>query len=353
MISSWFVSDLILQRPNAVAEHIIQAVGSSSVEKGNAFVVKHLSDLKPQVYGSYHDVYNDPSVDIVYIGTPNAFHKQNCLDAIAAGKHVLCEKAFTLNAKEAEEVISAAKAKGTFLMEGMWTRFRPLVTDLRHALFRDKVIGNVRRTFCDFSLAMNILEFDKESRMRNPALGAGSLLDIGIYSLTWGLLTLDAQIGEEAECPTVLGTQTLTEGVDTTTSMLLLYPNSGRHGILTSSMDLKTGTAFARIEGTDGTITIEGSTASAPASFTVWPKTTGSEKGEVTGNLLEASGGKKHVYNEPGMGFYWEADAVALDIAAGRTEDGTMPLSETLRVIKLMDSVRSQGGAKFPQEAVA
>lgn len=118
-------------------------------------------------------------------------------------------------------------------------------------------------------------------------------------------------------------------------------------------MDLKTGTAFARIEGTDGTITIEGSTASAPVSFIVSPKTARSEKGEVTGTLLGASGGKKHEYDEPGMGFYWEVDAVALDIATGRTENGTMPLSEKLRVIKLMDSVRSQEGAKFPQEVVA
>lgn len=167
MTSSWFVSDLILQRFNAVAKHVIQAVGSSSVEKGTALVMEHLSGLKSQIYGSYHDVYNDSSVDVVYIGTPHAFHKHNCLAAIAAGKHVLCEKASALNVKETEEVVSAAKAKRTFLMEAMWTRFRALVTALRNALFRDKHIGDVRRTFCDFSLAMNIPGFDKASRLRN------------------------------------------------------------------------------------------------------------------------------------------------------------------------------------------
>jgi predicted dehydrogenase len=228
LISSWFVSDLLLPRPDAKAHHVLQAVGSSSIEKGKTFVQKNAPTATPSIYGSYVEVYADPLVDIVYIGTPHAFHAQNCLDAIVAGKHVLCEKAFALTARETQEVLSAAQEKGIFIMEAMWTRFNPLVLSLRKLLHEDKIIGDVRRTFCDFGLEMNIANLGPESRLKNPALGAGSLLDIGIYSLTWGLLTLDAGTGETAEEPKIVAAQTLSHSIDVTTSMILQYPKSGR-----------------------------------------------------------------------------------------------------------------------------
>jgi predicted dehydrogenase len=113
----------------------------------------------------------------------HAFHKKNCLDAIAAGKHVLCEKAFTITSKEAEAVFAAARAKDIFIMEAMWTRFTPLVLTLQKKLFEEKVIGDVRRTFCDFGLDMDIAPLGVDSRLKSPGLGAGSLLDIGISDL--------------------------------------------------------------------------------------------------------------------------------------------------------------------------
>jgi predicted dehydrogenase len=152
--------------------------------KGQSFRRKERPQCPPAVYGSYAEVYADPDVDIVYIGTPHAFHKQNCLNAITAGKHILCEKAFTIPAKETQEVLSAAQGNGVFIMEAMWTRFHPLVLTLRKMLHEEKIIGNVRRTFCDFGLEMNISALGPESRLKNPALGAGNLLEIAIYSLT-------------------------------------------------------------------------------------------------------------------------------------------------------------------------
>src|SRR5688572_10892947 len=106
LISSWFAADILVERADAKAHHVVQAVASSSTEKGKAFVEKHLPGYSPRVYGSYQEAYTDPDVDIVYIGTPHAFHKQNCLDAIAHGKHILCEKSFMLNATEAAEVLA-------------------------------------------------------------------------------------------------------------------------------------------------------------------------------------------------------------------------------------------------------
>lgn len=118
LISSWFVQDLTRSRSGATTKHIVQAVGSSSKEKGSAFIEKHAPSSKPSIYSSYAEVYEDPSVEIVYIGTPHSCHLQNALDAINAGKNVLCEKPMTINAKETEILVKAAKEKGVFLMEG-------------------------------------------------------------------------------------------------------------------------------------------------------------------------------------------------------------------------------------------
>ncbi|KAL3434871.1 hypothetical protein BDV09DRAFT_185479 [Aspergillus tetrazonus] len=310
LISSWFTKDITLPRKSPAAAHKIQAIGSSSLEKGRAFVETHLATLnpKPTVYSNYGDVYNDPEVDIVYIGTPHGLHKQHCLDAIAAGKHVLCEKAFTLNATEGREVLAAAQAKGVFIMEVMWTRFHPLVSKLKHVLFQEKEIGDVR----------------------HPAMGAGSLLDIGIYALTWGLLTLESDPAK-SERPRVVAAQTLRDGVDIATSFILHYPSTGRQGILTSTTEARTPEIFMRIEGSNGYITVEGIAASAPRAFTVYPR--------------------RYDFELEGMGFYFEADAVAKSISQGKLENEVMSHSETVRVLEILDEIRTQGGARFPGDA--
>lgn len=120
------MSDLCLERADPTTRHVVQAIGSSSTAKGNAFVQKHCPSTTPTVYDSYQDVYNDPDVDIVYIGTPHPFHCQNALDAIAAGKHVLCEKPIAMNRRDAEKMMKAARAKGVFLMEGWWLAAAPV-----------------------------------------------------------------------------------------------------------------------------------------------------------------------------------------------------------------------------------
>ncbi|OAA53935.1 dimeric dihydrodiol dehydrogenase [Niveomyces insectorum RCEF 264] len=334
LISSWFVEDLVLDRPDAKAKHIVQAIGSSSLAKGKAFAEKYLPGLEPTVYPSYEQVYNDASVDIVYIGTPHGFHKQNCLDAIRAGKHILCEKSFTLNAKEAREVFAAAKAKNVFVMEAMWLRFRPLTQFLHKLLYVDKVIGDVRRVFSDFGLDQDIKSLGPESRLRNPALGASTLLDIGIYSLTWGLLTLDAETGPKAQTPKIVAVQSLDAGVDLASTVILLYPNGGQ-GILTSATYAKTPEPFCRIEGSKGVITVEGPAGSAPEFLIVEPR---------------GGDAQKHDFRIPGRGFYYEADAAALDVVAGRKENDIMPWSETIRVLEIMDEVRRQGGVVYPQD---
>ncbi|KAH8807693.1 dimeric dihydrodiol dehydrogenase [Xylogone sp. PMI_703] len=338
LISSWFVEDLLILREDRNANHIIQAIGSSSLEKAKKFIQNHAKQACPSLYGSYDDVYNDPEVDIVYIGTPNAFHKDACLKAISYRKHVLCEKPFTLNTREAREVFKAAEEKGVFIMEAVWTRFMPLVRQLLDMVHTQKVIGEPQRVFCDFGLPINTEGLPDDSRLKNPALGAGSLLDIGIYTLTWGLLLLDEGIAEAAQTPEVFSAQTISHGIDVMTSTILFYPQTGCQGILTSTLKSKTDPIFSKIEGSLGTIKLEGAAASVLTRFTVTPWDTPEEA---------------KVYEVPhkvGRGFFYEADAVAVDIAAGLVQNNIMPWEETLRVMRIMDGIRERGGARFPQD---
>lgn len=216
----------------------------------------------------------------------------------------------------------------------MWTRFFPLVKELQRLLHSEKVIGDIQRVFCDFSLVQNIASLPADSRLRNPSLGASTLLDIGIYSLTWGLVTLDNGVGETAEKPKVSAQQHLLDGVDAATSILLLYPGR-KQGILTCSSFIRGGQEFCRIEGSKGMIIVQGGAASCPESFTV---------------NINGQEPRKYNFDKPGFGFYFEADAVAADVAAKREENSTMPWAETIRVLELLDEARRQGGGIFPQE---
>lgn len=305
--------------------------------------------FRPSVYGSYDEVFGDAQVDIVYIGTPHALHKKNCLDALAARKHVLCEKPFTINAREAREVLDAAKASGCFIMEAMWLRFRPIVDALRQRLFVNRSIGDVRRLSCDLSMDMNFQSLPANSRLKDPALGAGSLLDLGIYCITWALLGMEET--RSAQLPLIVGTQALQQGVDTMTTAVLHFPDSGRHAVISSSMEVQTPERFCVIEGSEGIIEVYGYT-SVPTHFYVHPKYTISpdEKIERDPKSSIPAAGILCDFREKGQGFYYEADAVALDIAAGRTDSSTMPHAETLRVMEIMDEIRRQGGGRFPQD---
>ncbi|KAL4941068.1 hypothetical protein BDV06DRAFT_223482 [Aspergillus oleicola] len=348
LISSWFSKDITLPRDNPKAIHKIQAIGSStSLSKAREFIESHLPHLDPppKPYPNYDEVYNDPEVDIIYIGTPHALHKTHCLSAIKARKNILCEKAFTLNVSEAREVLAAAKSAGVFIMEAMWTRFQPLTIQLQRALHEKKVIGDIRRVFCDFGLDMDLRSLDRTSRLRDARLGAGSLLDLGVYALTWGVLVLESGSGsglesKERENPKVIASQTLHEGVDIASVFVLKYPETGRLGILSSSVEAKTPEAFMRIEGSEGVVVVEGVAASKPSAFTVYRRGAGAGEKE----------GERYEVDVEGMGFYFEADAVAQSISRGMKENEVMGHDETVRVMELLDEIRAQGGAVFPGE---
>ncbi|KAI1297796.1 dimeric dihydrodiol dehydrogenase [Xylaria venustula] len=342
-ISIWFVEDLVRSRPDAPVRHVVQAVGSSSKAKGEAFAAEYCPSHKPKIYDSYEEASKDPDVDIVYIGTPHSFHKKNALDAIAHGKHVLCEKAFCLNARETREVFAAAKEKGVYVAEAMWLRHRPLFKTLLKLLYEHKVIGDVFRAWSDFGREFDVPNLPATSRYRDTALGAGTLLDLGIYSLTWGLATLDPKIPKNSETPKVLAAQTFEAGVEVISSIILHYTSSGRQGVITSTTKVHSNPDLvARIEGTEGTVEVWGVTTSDPKYFVVYPKFVSD-----SGSSNERGEGKRYDFTVEGRGYTYEQDATALDVLAGKKESDVMPWAETLRVMEIMDEIRRQGGTVY------
>lgn len=143
----------------------VKAVGSRSLDKANRFADKF--DI-PNRYGSYEALVQDPDVDVIYIGTPHPFHKENSLLCLNAGKAVLCEKPFALNSGQAEEVINQARTKQLFIMEAVWTLFSPHIAKLRE-LISEGAIGEVRMLQADFGFRT---DFDPSSRLFDPELGA-------------------------------------------------------------------------------------------------------------------------------------------------------------------------------------
>ncbi|RDW80350.1 hypothetical protein BP5796_05048 [Coleophoma crateriformis] len=337
LISSWFVADIVLPRSSAPTKHIVQAVGSSSKSKAQAFVEKHCPAATPTLYESYSGVYTDPDVDVVYLGTPHALHYQNALDAINAGKNVLCEKPLTINAKQADALIAAARAKNVFFMEAVWTRFYPLVKKLGELLHTEKVIGDISRAFIDFGLDMPISKLPPSARTADPALGAGALLDVGIYTLTWAAVIFDQHPVQKAsgQEPLVASSMSLTGGADDITSVILNYPALHAHAICTCSMNCRSGPEFARVEGSLGTISVGGPAASKPEYLIVKKKDGQEEKLE---------------FKFEGWGFFYEQDAIAECLAKGEKECSVMPLDETSRIMRLMDQIRAANGLKYVQD---
>lgn len=297
----------------------LAAVGSRAQESADEFGDRYNI---PRRHSSYEALADDPNVDAIYVATPHSFHKENSLLCLRAGKAVLCEKPFTINAAEAEEVIAYARTHGLFLMEAMWSRFLPHMQEVRR-LIDDGAIGDVRMVKADFCFRTR---FNPAGRLFDPALGGGALLDVGIYpvSLAFWLLGPPAQIASHAQ----LGET----GVDEQAGIVFGY-TGGELAVLTTA--IRTATPHtALIAGTEGYIAIHHSWW-APSSFTL------------------ARRGKKEQHIEPettGNGYNYEAAEVMDCLRAGRTESDTMSLDESLALMRTLDRIRAQWGLRYPME---
>lgn len=134
----------------------------------------------------YRRLLEDPDVDVVYVATPHASHYFVVREALEAGKHVLCEKPMTLNLREAQHLVSLAREKGLFLMEAVWSRFLPSIQRAAEIVASGE-LGEVRWVQADLGFPA---PYDPESRLWKREEGGGALMDLGVYLLTWALVTL-------------------------------------------------------------------------------------------------------------------------------------------------------------------
>ena len=295
----------------------VQAVGSRSVESSRAFADRFGIATAHQ---SYEDLAADPEVDVIYVATPHPFHRDNALLALNAGKHVLVEKSFTMNAREAREITDLAESKGLVALEAMWTRFLPHMIRIRE-IIREGTIGEIRKVVASHNQR---LPKDPLHRLNNPALGGGALLDLGVYPISFAFDILGAPETIDASA-----SMTAT-GVDRQTAAVFNYAN-GAQSIVDCALDAASANR-AMVVGTEGYIDIE-HTWYMPVPFTVF-----SGDGEV----LER-------YDQPvtGRGMQYQAAELERLVRAGETAGSILPPEETVAIMTAMDEIRRQIGLSY------
>jgi predicted dehydrogenase len=296
----------------------IQAVGARDLGKANAFADRFGI---PNRHQGYEALVADPEVDIIYISTIHPFHKRDALLALNAGKHLLVEKPFTINAKEAQEIYTLAKEKNLFVMEAMWTRFLPTMNAVFEVI-NSGSLGEIELLTADHSQALTHVP-----RLVERALGGGALLDLGIYpiSLAHRIFGKPAAITAKARFNN--------DGADATTSMIFEYAG-GKQATMTVSF-LGAGPVTASIVGSLARIDLD-------RSF----------YGQTSFRVIDIEGEVLREYQEAikGQGRQYQGIHVEECIRQGVTESPIMSLAETVEIMKVMDAVRAQIGLTYPTE---
>ncbi len=278
----------------------------------------------PQVYGSYDEMLRCEQLDAVYIANTHAEHAAAAKLCLNHGLPVLIEKAFTRNVKEAEEVITLARAENLFCMEAMWTRFNPSSAKARE-LLASGAIGEVEHFHADFCVRMPLcsLKTMPWNRMYNPYLAGGALLDIGVYPIAYARMIFGRSPEKISSSAKLAWT-----GVDTTEDFTFEYPD-GKRAEMSASFR-KAGSRDAVITGTQGVIRVP--------HFS------------HTDQVILIRAGKEELFECAANGFEHEIREAHRCLREGLTESPLMPLSETLETMRTMDALRAQWGMKYPGE---
>lgn len=297
----------------------VVAVGSRAQDRAEAFAARH---HVARAHGSYEDLVADPAVEAVYVASPHSEHLEHALLAIAAGKHVLVEKAFTVNEAQAVELFAAARAQGVFAMEAMWTRFLPHMVVLRDVLASGE-IGDLVGLIADHG--QNMAHHPATHRLHDPALAGGALLDLGVYPISFAHDLLGAPDRVAA-----IGSLTPTD-VDGQVSIALGFAD--RQASLHTTLHANTATT-AVVFGTHGRVEID-RPFYRPTRFTV----------------VKDDGARWDYEAAVDEGMEYEAAEVARCVASGVTQSPLMPWQGTLEVMRTLDQVRTQIGLTYPAEA--
>lgn len=333
ILSTGYIANLFAEGLSAVDDAELVAVGSRSEATAAAFGDKW---NVPKRHANYEALANDPDVDVIYIGTPHPYHYENTLLCLNAGKHVLIEKPFAMNARQTKEMIDLAREKGLFLMEAMWTRFIPAMVQVRKWI-ADGEIGDVQLVRANLSF---MAEYNTSSRLFALELGGGSLLDVGIYPISFASMVLGTP-------QTIHSTATLGKtGTDDRSAYMFGY-EGGKTALLSSAVQLSV-PVEAEIIGTGGYIKIEQSWINPRMVTLAKPVREGVEARLIyEGNLYDTQ--TVHVPTS-GNGYNYEAIEVGRCLREGKLESDIIPLDESLAIMQTLDTIRGQWGLTYPVE---
>lgn len=277
-----------------------------------------------KAYGSYEEMLSDPEVQLVYVTTPHSHHYQHMKLCIEHGKHVICEKAFTVNADQAREIARLAKEKGVYVAEAIWTRYMPS-RDMINEVLSSGLIGTVNTLTANLSY-----DIDHVKRIKEPVLAGGALLDIGVYGLNFAFMHFGTDYSRMES--SVFMTETGVDGMETIT---LFYPD-GRMAVLTHSV-------YARSDrkgifhGDKGYAVVEN--INNPRSISIY------DGEDVLVRHIEVP--------EQISGYEYQFIEAVRCIQEGKIESKSMPLSESVKVMEEMDKLRSEWQMKYPQDIEA
>ena len=316
-IATAFASDL-----RTVGLELV-AVGSRTQESADEFAARF--DI-PRAHGSYVDLAEDPDIDIIYVATPHPMHHEDARLALQNGKHVLVEKAFTLNRAEAEDLQKLAAEKGLLAMEAMWSRYLPHMVRLRE-IIADGTLGEIRSVSADHT---QNLPTDPEHRINALSLGGGALLDLGIYpiSFIWDVL------GEPVD---IKATARLTDtGADAEVATIMTHANGAISTSLSSSRTAGPNTAV--VLGTEARIEID----------RVWYTPTSFRVIAADGTVVE-----EYDSQVDGRGMQYQAFAAEGAVAAADMAGALLPLptAESVAIMGTLDEIRRQIGVVYPSES--
>ncbi len=309
-----------INKMNSSGNNIVKlaAVASRSLDKSKLFASEFNIE---KAYGSYDELYNDPSIDLVYIATPHNFHYEQCKSCLQHRKNVLCEKPFTVNAKQAKELLDIAAEKKVFITEGIWTRYQPMRRIIDEEI-KSGIIGYPMMVTANLGYNMTSKE-----RLLKPELAGGALLDVGIYALNFANMILGDPDEVDSSCIKNAA------GVDMSNSVTFTYKDTAKMAVLCSSA-LCVSDRYGMIHGSEGFIMVEN--INNPQSLKVFDKAY---------NLIKEINAPEQL-----TGFEYEVEEAAKAIKNGEIQCSSMSHEKILYMMNLMDSIRAQMGIKYPFE---
>lgn len=299
--------------------HIVAAVGSRTKEKAEEFAIEFPGCT---AHGSYEKLVTNPEIDAIYVATPHPMHLTNTILALKAGKPVLCEKPFSINASQARAMVEASIENNVALLEAMWMRFLPHIHQVRK-IIASGVLGDIISVTADHGQR---LADQGIARLVEPSLAGGALLDLGIYPVSFAHMVLG--VPEKVQASAVM----TDKGVDASTSILFTYA-SGAQAILTTTMIAQT-PCRAVVSGVNGWLEID-RTFYNPTTMRV--------------HLYDGTT-TEYPSNYQGHGLREQAIEFANIVRTGKFESEYLTHKHTLEIMDLMDLIRDKIGLKYPGE---